>query len=97
MPTYQEYQHQISKLQVLAEQARQSEVGEARRKIGELMEKHGLNVSDITENGKKNKSAAKKRAVEAMYRDPDTGATWSGRGRKPLWLNGREKGQFLIK
>ncbi|MBR5950393.1 MAG: H-NS histone family protein [Actinomycetaceae bacterium] len=34
--------------------------------------------------------------VAAKYRDPVTGQTWSGRGRTPLWLVGKDKGQFLI-
>lgn len=31
-----------------------------------------------------------------MYRDPDTGATWSGRGKPPKWINGHERDEFLI-
>ena len=33
----------------------------------------------------------------AMYRDPKTGATWSGRGRAPAWLaNAKDRAKFLI-
>jgi DNA-binding protein H-NS len=33
----------------------------------------------------------------AMYRDPKSGATWSGRGRAPAWLAGaRDRSRFLI-
>lgn len=31
-----------------------------------------------------------------LYRDPATGATWSGRGRPPLWLHGQPD-EYLIK
>ncbi|MGB8416767.1 H-NS family nucleoid-associated regulatory protein [Paraburkholderia sp.] len=31
----------------------------------------------------------------AMYRDPKSGATWSGRGRAPAWL-GADRSKFLI-
>lgn len=31
----------------------------------------------------------------AMYRDPKSGATWSGRGRAPAWL-GTDRSKFLI-
>ncbi|WP_414144191.1 H-NS family nucleoid-associated regulatory protein [Burkholderia stagnalis] len=34
--------------------------------------------------------------VQPKYRDPQTGATWSGRGREPLWITGRSREQFLI-
>ncbi|MGF6654969.1 DNA-binding protein H-NS [Paraburkholderia youngii] len=33
----------------------------------------------------------------AMYRDPKSGATWSGRGRAPAWLSGaKDRSKFLI-
>jgi DNA-binding protein H-NS len=31
-----------------------------------------------------------------LYRDPNTGATWSGRGRAPHWLDGHTD-DYLIK
>ena len=34
--------------------------------------------------------------VEAKYRDPATGATWSGRGRAPKWLEGKNRAEFAI-
>lgn len=30
------------------------------------------------------------------YRDPKTGATWTGRGRAPRWLDGKKRERFLI-
>lgn len=97
MPTYQEYQEQIAKLQTLAEQARQDELVEARRKVRELMDAHKLSPLDFAESNKKTKPADKKGTVQAKYRDPDSGATWTGRGRAPRWLSGRNKEEFLIK
>jgi hypothetical protein len=33
----------------------------------------------------------------AMYKDPKSGATWSGRGRAPAWLAGaKDRAKFLI-
>ena len=97
MPTYQEYQEQIAKLQALAEQARQDELKEARQKVRELMDAYKLSPTDFAEPNKKTKQTEKKGAVQAKYRDPDSGATWTGRGRAPRWLNGRNKEEFLIK
>lgn len=97
MPTYQEYQEQIANLQALAEQARLDELKEARRKVRELMDAYKLSPTDFAEPNKKTKQAEKKGAVQAKYRDPDSGATWTGRGRAPRWLNGRKKEEFLIK
>ncbi|EPD41148.1 MULTISPECIES: H-NS histone family protein [Comamonadaceae] len=33
---------------------------------------------------------------EPKYRDPATGATWTGRGKPPTWIVGKDRGQFLI-
>jgi DNA-binding protein H-NS len=30
------------------------------------------------------------------YRDPATGATWSGRGREPRWILGKDRSAFRI-
>ncbi|WP_430232126.1 H-NS family nucleoid-associated regulatory protein [Paraburkholderia tropica] len=34
--------------------------------------------------------------VAAKYRDPDSGATWSGRGKPPAWIAGKDRQQFLV-
>jgi DNA-binding protein H-NS len=34
--------------------------------------------------------------VAAKYRDPVSGATWSGRGRAPLWLADQDRDKFVI-
>jgi DNA-binding protein H-NS len=34
--------------------------------------------------------------VQPKYRDPDTGATWSGRGRAPQWIVGKDRERLLI-
>ena len=47
-------------------------------------------------------ATAAKRAVAPKYRHPQTGETWSGRGKAPRWLAAEEAGgatrdSFLIK
>ena len=32
----------------------------------------------------------------AKYRDPRTGATWTGRGKPPAWIAGKDREQFLV-
>jgi DNA-binding protein H-NS len=34
--------------------------------------------------------------VAAKFRNPETGATWSGRGREPNWLKGKNRDDFKI-
>lgn len=45
--------------------------------------------------------AKAKRTVPAKFRHPDTGATWSGRGKAPRWITdaeaqGKPRDNFLI-
>ena len=37
------------------------------------------------------------RPVAAKYRNPLTGATWSGRGKSPRWIQGKKRDDFLIR
>ena len=34
--------------------------------------------------------------VVPKYRDPLSGATWSGRGKTPRWINGTDRSQYAI-
>jgi len=34
--------------------------------------------------------------VVPKYRDPASGATWSGRGKTPRWINGADRSQYAI-
>jgi len=43
----------------------------------------------------KQPSKLKGRTLEPKYKDPATGKTWSGRGKKPAWVIG-DKEQYKI-
>jgi len=45
---------------------------------------------------KTQKSEPKHVKVQPIYRDPETGRTWSGRGKRPQSIVGKDHGQFLI-
>lgn len=34
--------------------------------------------------------------AKAKYRDPQTGAVWSGRGKEPAWIKGKDRTPFEI-
>lgn len=47
-------------------------------------------------------ASAAKRSVPPKYKHPETGATWTGRGKAPRWITeaeaeGKGRDQFLIK
>lgn len=41
-------------------------------------------------------AAPEKRTATPKYRDPDTGNTWTGRGKRPSWMNGGDPEQYRI-
>ncbi|ATD61940.1 histone family protein nucleoid-structuring protein H-NS [Janthinobacterium svalbardensis] len=95
MTSYAEYVEQIAKLQSLAEAARKDELSGAIQKIKELMQLHGITVEDLAAGGRA-KPAKAKGSVAAQFKNPETGDTWTGRGRAPRWLDGKDKEQFRI-
>ena len=34
--------------------------------------------------------------LRGKYRDPATGATWTGRGREPKWIEGKDRAGYLV-
>ncbi|MFA9217264.1 MAG: H-NS family nucleoid-associated regulatory protein [Sphingomonadaceae bacterium] len=92
--SYQDYQKQIAELQAMAEEARRKEVAEAKAKIHAIMQEYGLTVADLGAAAKPPK--APRKPVEVKYKDPATGDTWTGRGRAPKWLEGKDKAQYLV-
>ena len=96
MSSYSELQAQIAELTRQAEAARASELASAKAKIAEIMKEYGLTAADLGA-GSKAKGSKVTNTVAAKYKDPASGATWTGRGRAPLWLNGKSKEEFLIK
>ena len=74
-------------------QARKLEIIEF---IIELLEEFEINIGDImdrTASGERKRRAKPK----PKYYDPVSGATWSGRGKKPKWLGGRNPNDFLLR
>ncbi|WP_348697526.1 H-NS histone family protein [Duganella fentianensis] len=96
MTTYQEYKAKIAELETLAETARKNEKAAAIEQIRSIMREYGLSVADLGAPAK-TKTGKKRAPVPAKYRDDATGQTWTGRGRAPKWLEGKNKDQYLIK
>lgn len=96
MTTYQEYKQKIAELESLAESVRRDEMKVAKEKILAIMQEFNLTVADF-ENPSKLKSVKTRAPVSVKYRDDTTGQTWTGRGRSPKWLEGKNKDDFLIK
>ncbi|WP_322048703.1 H-NS family nucleoid-associated regulatory protein [Paraburkholderia sp. J67] len=105
MATLQNIQAKIAKLEAQAKAVTQKQSSGALEKIRNLMQKHGVSIADIESfvahgtRGRKVGStvATKSQAGAAKYRDPKSGATWTGHGRAPAWIaKAKDRNRFLI-
>jgi DNA-binding protein H-NS len=104
MATLEKVQAQIAKLQAQADALLKKQSSAVIGKIRDLMEKHGLTVADIDaqiggqKRGRKQGATGVNETVtSAKYRDPKTGATWTGHGRAPGWIaSAKDRTKFLV-
>lgn len=95
MATYQEIQEQIATLTEQAKEQRQKEMAGAIQQIKSLMSEYDISVDDFV-NAKKGQAKNKSKNGKVAFKDPESGNTWSGRGRKPNWLSGKDVEQFRV-
>jgi DNA-binding protein H-NS len=95
--TYKELLQQREALELAIAQARQNEISSAVAKVRDLVAEYGLTAQDIFP-GRGAKTGAVKAAskVAAKYRDEATGQTWTGRGKAPKWIEGKDRTPFVI-
>ena len=78
--------------------ARQNEISAAVAKVREIVAEYGLTAQDVFP-GRAGRASSGTKAVSkvaAKYRDPATGQTWTGRGKAPKWIEGKDRQQFVI-
>ncbi|AXV78589.1 MULTISPECIES: H-NS family nucleoid-associated regulatory protein [Ralstonia solanacearum species complex] len=95
MATYKDLLAQKAKLEEQLEVARAAEVQTAIAQVRQIVLEYGLTAEDLglATKTKKRKGGT----VPPKYIDPKTGATWTGRGRAPAWIAGKNFDRFLIK
>ncbi|PLZ01897.1 H-NS histone [Burkholderia sp. WAC0059] len=97
MSQYSELKAQIARLQEQAEDARRNEVAEVIASIRQRIAEYGLSAEDLGfAAAAKRGRPPKKAPLPPRYQDPKTGATWSGRGKPPKWIAGKNRERFLI-
>jgi len=95
-PSLQELLARREALERQLREARQEEADRALREIVEKMREYKISLHELMGT---TSAAVKKRsppAANAKYRDPATGATWTGRGRAPYWIADKNRDDFLI-
>ena len=96
MATYQELLAQRVALDKKIAETRELEIADAISKARALVADFGLTSADLFGKGKGSPGKKEGSKVAPKYRDPNTGATWTGRGKAPRWLDGKDRNQFLI-
>lgn len=96
MATYKELKAQLAELESQAAVARQQEfetvLADIRAKVAEF----GYTQQDIF-GSRRGRAGLSHHAAPPKYRDPASGATWSGRGRAPNWIkDAKNRDKFLI-
>jgi len=98
MSSYKELLAQRAVLEAQIDQVRAIEVTAAVITVKQLVTDFSLTAEDVfpTPGKKTGSGAAKGTKVAAKYRNPETGDTWTGRGKAPRWIDGKDRDQFLI-
>lgn len=98
MSTYKELVAQREALEKQIAQARQDEIAHAVSKVRELVIEFGLTPKDIFSSGKSSKAGPARSGMKVApkYRNPASGETWTGRGKAPKWIDGKDRAKYLI-
>ena len=95
MTSYKDLLKQRELLEQQISEARLREISDAVAKARAIVEEFELTQQDVFPVGRA-RSAAKGSKVAAKYRDPATGATWTGRGKAPRWIQDQDRTKFEI-
>lgn len=96
--SYKDLLQQREALEKAIADARQRELSDAVGKVRALVAEYGLTAQDVFPSGRSTKAAGTKSSgkVAPKYRDPATGQTWTGRGKAPKWIEGKDRAAFAI-
>ncbi|MEM5312455.1 H-NS histone family protein [Paraburkholderia sp. EG287A] len=96
MATYKELKAQLDELKSQAAAVRQEEFDMVLADIRAKVVEFGYSERDIF-GSRRGRPRVSHGPLPAKYRDPATGATWSGRGRAPNWIkDAKNRDRFLI-
>lgn len=89
--TSKELRAEIQALEAEYNQVRAKELIVARTEILDIMANYGITVAELDQPKRTDKRMA---PLDALYADGSK--TWSGRGRTPIWLVGKDKEQYRV-
>ncbi|MCA8023666.1 H-NS histone family protein [Burkholderia metallica] len=103
MSSYRTLLEQFDRFKVEMEREMEREISQEKERVAalvatrvrEVLEEFGLDI-DVVPRDRYSTVARKKRIIAPKYWNPQTGQTWSGRGRTPQWIVGRDREQYRI-
>ena len=96
MATYKELLKQQEALALQVEEARKREISDAVSQVRQMVSEFGLTERDVFPSGRNSGGTRTGGKVAPKYRDPATGQTWTGRGKAPKWIDGKDRSKYLI-
>ncbi|SOE48345.1 DNA-binding protein H-NS [Caballeronia arationis] len=94
-PSLKELLAQRQTLQQQVAAARQREADVVLADIVRKMHEYQISLADLM--GRDHESQNVTAAAVPKYRDLQSGATWSGRGRAPHWIVDKNRDDFLVR
>ena len=96
MATYKELLKQQEAPALQVEEARKREISDAVTQVRQMVSEFGLTERDVFPSGRRSGGTRTGGKVAPKYRDPATGQTWTGRGKAPKWIDGKDRSKYLI-
>jgi DNA-binding protein H-NS len=95
---YEEIQAKIADLQAQAERVKREEKQQAIEAARAMITSYGITAKDLGLDKVKGKAGPKPGGkIPPKYKDPVSGATWSGRGKTPKWIQiGVDRTRYAI-
>ena len=95
MTSYKELLAQKHALDQHIAEVRKAEATHALAQVRQLIQEFGFTAQQVFP-WKPAPIKRERRQGEVRYRNPATGATWTGRGRAPAWIAGQDRRQFAV-
>ena len=95
MTTLAQLLAQKAALEAQIEAAQKAQVAEGIAKAKAIIAEYNLTKEDVFGASAKRERKASG-SVAPKYKDPISGATWSGRGKAPKWIEGKDRKQFAL-
>ena len=93
----------IARAKARQEELAKEKVAKLRDKISALVKAEGIGLDEVFGGGRGARGAKTRGGkVKPKYRNPATGETWTGRGKRPRWFAaamaaGKKEKDFLIR